>query len=318
MNLFKKIFQSLSKLSPVVLVLALAPLAASAAASMQSSGFEACAVDGFYQTIDGRRSFGETEVLAQNHAVGLYRGEPLTLEPWISISDQATLGVDQHGNVVQVLTFTDRHGIARQVVARLSHGVEFRTLFLRGDGQLFALDKAGELHIFSWNRWRSNQAAGDIEWVKSLWKKSLCGLNGVALAATVVQTAITGQIPFEYLIGAMMGNIGLTMTHVTLAARKYEVANEATNGFVATGVKLDSPAKYTRYIWSEDQTHIRDFELKLVDGQEASLIDGLTRVDSELLSPEAKPEDYDLNCDHLLLPRGLSEDTWETSWKKRG
>jgi hypothetical protein len=268
-----------------------------------------CPIDlDFYQTIEGKRSFGETEFLSQNHNIGLYRGGPVQLKPWISISDQATIGVDANGNIVQLLEFIDQHGQKRQVAAFLSSGIQMKSVFLTSQGQLFAIDSRGELYFFDPTIWRSKKTAESFARVRRSWTISTCALNAVAVLATALHAAVTADFQPAYMIASTMGTIGLTMTHLTLAARKFELANDNTNGFVATGVTLNSRVKNISYLWSEDRSKIHDFELVLESREKTLLSEGIKQIAPDLTTQIAT-HDFDLKCEHLLLARGVADRT---------
>jgi hypothetical protein len=263
----------------------------------------------FYQTIDGTRVFGETEYLAQNHNVGLYRGSTMKLKPWITISDQATIGVDQNGNVVQILEFVDQHGQSRRVANFLSSKIQFHSVYLSTSGLLMAIDKKGELFVFDKKVWQNPKTNFDFQRIRRSWFYSVCGLNTTALLATAGHGALVNEFMPAYFVAGVVGTIGLTMTHLTLAARKFEVANENPNGFVATSVRLNSPIKHLQYLWSDDHTQILDFELTLENREKALLSQGLGQLEKKFLVAETRANDFDVQCEHLLLARGLRDKT---------
>lgn len=282
--------------------------------------FERCPPStGFLQTIEGSRAIGETELVARNHNIGLYRGGAMKLQPWIGVGEDAVVGIDEQGNVIQALRFIDKHGTQRQVGVKLSSGIEMKTVFMNTQGQLFAFSKSGVLHIFSWEKWKKNEGAEAISRTRKRLNYSVCGLNAAMAIATAVHSYITGDLHLEYLIGGAMGSIGLSMTHLTAMGRAYEVANEETNGFVPTSVNLTSPIKNTQYQWAANGSGIEDYKITLEDGQEAQLTDGLKRLlEDELVdAPSEGTKAFDVSCEHKLLARGISEETYEAAWKKR-
>lgn len=282
--------------------------------------FERCPPStGFLQTIEGSRSLGETELVARNHNIGTYRGGAMKLQPWINVGENAVVGIDESGNVIQALRFVDKHGTQRQVGVKLSSGIKFKTVFMNTQGQLFAFSKTGVLHIFSWEKWKKNEGRAAIERTSRRLTYSVCGLNAAMLVATAVHSYINGDLQLQYLIGGAMGSIGLSMTHLASMARAYEVANEETNGFLPTSVYLNSPVKSTQYQWAASGAGIEDYQITLEDGQIAQLTDGLKRLKKDELvdAPNEGVKAFDVNCDHKLLARGISEDTYESAWRKR-
>lgn len=253
----------------------------------------------FAQVVYGSLPFQEVEMISRNPSVGLYRGADVTLRPWIEISEKAFIGVDQRGQVLNVLQLK-----TRTVAFLLSGEQKFKEVFFLPPGDLLAIDQNGEIFQFNRPFWEQSPVQDIV--FKAL-RNSGVAICSVGLALTTYSLAWGDSLFAPEILGSLgLGSISAIMIEAFRASTRFEYQNEKTNGFVSTGLKLKD---FRRSDFVRDSNgQIVDYNLN-VGGKELSLMNligwKIKRTDKA---------DFDVLCEHELLPRGIPPREYEPSW----
>ncbi len=257
------------------------------------SSAETC---GYEQTIQGPFRFSEVELVSKAHAIGLYRGGEVTLNPWIEISDNAYLGIDPQGRLLNVLQVGPR-----TVAYVLSGDHKIKDVFYRKDGLLLAIDGGGRIFTFDWSLWEKPQTREIIYRALKRYGLTLCNV-GALLMAYAWSTDSSLFAPESLASMGLAVSSGFFIEGFR-AILEFEKQNEITDGLVPTKLSVDG------YRLSD---FVRDSKGVIVD-YALSTASGVRPL-SELIEGHSSfigAQNFDLKCEHFLLPTGINPGNYE-------
>jgi hypothetical protein len=250
---------------------------------------------GFAQTIHGPFQFRQVEMVSRVHSIGTWRGGDVVLNPWIEISENAYLGIDRQGRVLNVLKLKDR-----TVAFLLSGERKIKDLFFRAPGQLTAIDDRGELLQYRQTQWQKTT-------VRSIVARSAMNYAATMCTAGLGLFAYSWFAQTPFLSPEVVGSLGLSsiaavMIEAFRASARFEKQNEDTDGFESLGVKVEG---FRRSEFVRGETgRIEDYDL----GQGRSL----ARLSANAADEIAQ---FDVTCEHELLPRGIPPEEYEPKFR---
>lgn len=248
---------------------------------------------GFAQTIHGPFTFKQVELVSRVHSVGLWRGGDITLKPWIEVSENAYLGLDKDGRALNVIRLKDR-----TIAFVLSGERKIKDLFFRAPGTLLAIDADGEVLRYEQRAWAQSSVREIVAKSFRNYGITMCSAGGLLWFYSWL-----AQVPL--VSPEIVGSLGLSSVSALLieafrASVRFERQNESTDGFRALGVKVD-------------KFHRSEF-LRGPDGEIADYDLGEGRSLQALLGTRTEQWDeanFDLTCEHELLPRGIPPEVYE-------
>jgi hypothetical protein len=246
---------------------------------------------GFAQVIHGTLPFPQVELVSRFHSVGLWRGGDITLKPWIEVSEKAYLGIDQFGRVLQVLKLDDR-----TVAYVLSGERQVREIFYLAPGALVAIDKAGQLLLYSAAKWSNhNLKHFAFQAIRNFGASQCLVAAGLAAYSWFAEVALDSP---ELIASFGLATVSGLMIQGFRASTKFEAENEITDGFEPLNLSLEG-------------FHHADF----VRGSDGSIVD-YVRGDQSLMSILGQANlgpvvSFNKTCEHDLLPRGIPPGNYE-------
>lgn len=253
---------------------------------------ETCA---YSQTIHGPFTFNQVELISRVHSIGLYRGGTIRLQPWIEVSENAFLGIDGEGRVLNVLKLKDR-----TVAFLLSGGRKMKDLFFRAPGTLLGVDDSGQLLQFLPAKWSDSSTNKIVRTSLRNYGVTMCSVGlGLLLYSWL------GEVPLdsvEILASLGMASVGGLQIEIFRAMTKFEDQNESTDGFIPLGAEI--PGFRRSDFVRSDRGVIEDYLLKSRDGDRllGELTEGLVRDSND---------HFDVKCEHELLARGIPPEEYE-------
>lgn len=251
---------------------------------------------GFAQTIYGPFQFRQVELVSRVHSVGLWRGGDVVLNPWIEISENAYLGVDKYGQVLNVLRLKDR-----TVAFLLSGERKIKDIFFYAPGALLAVDVDGDLLSYEQSIWQRST-------LKSILTQGLVNYGTTVCAAGLGLFALSWLSDTPYLAPEIVASLGLSsaaalMIEAFRAAVKFEKQNESTDGFRSLNVRF--PELRRTEFQRDGRGLIADYLLS-GGGKQKSLL----QLVGHVLLQQGKAS-FDVTCEHELLPRGIPPENYE-------
>ncbi len=251
----------------------------------------------YFQNVEGQMNFQDVEMIARDHRIGSHRAEDVILSPWIAISDQAYLGLDQTGRILQILKLKDR-----VVAYPLSSDVKMKSLFLNHDGVLLAIDDRGELYQFKWSTWSDKKLHQVIHGAAINLGLSMCSAGAVVLVFSSIEKLVGVPIATGPLLMASgMGVISMTLLNALVTAMYYGDQNQRPNGFEKIGAQVPGFKKSSVQIGCHGL--FEDHELRT-----AHETFSLNQILSEAAAYDSRArENFDVTEEHDSLPRGIPE-----------
>lgn len=232
------------------------------------------------------------DIVPRNTNVGEDETRKIQLTKWISLSDEAVLGLTDEGQVFGVVSLDKVNEEAGQKIRKnyaylLSGERAIAEIFLDKKDTLWAIDQQGHVLVFDRQ-----------EWVKTpltkTFRKTGSGLrDDLLIFATLYLTAKymlfpnwdLGAMPTAIISGMAAASFGISQ--FLRAAITYEKINRSTDAFVATGKSIElgpnMAHEFLKVVESiplaKSQRHNRDF--------------------------------YDRTCELRLLPLPVDHSTWK-------
>lgn len=263
----------------------------------------------FNQTLHGYISFSEVEMVARNHAIGLYRGGKVRLQPWVAVSDQVSIGVDQEGRLLQIVTLLDEYDESGKLKRQgrtlgfvLGPSQKIDDLFFAAPGLLIAIGRSGEVFSFSWDLWRKSKLPGILKRAGLITGATVCGVGAI----TYVSACYLGLSPLSHPM--LIQFFGLVTTTVGIQSffvgARYESENETPNGLIADLGRVDN-YKSSSFVRGRDG-RIVDYILYSDKGR--SSLRELIGSSFDLVN---RNQSFQKTCEHDLLPRGIPPKRYE-------
>lgn len=256
---------------------------------------------GFAQTIEFPHRFSQVEAISRNHSIGLWRGGDVRLERYVQISQNAYLGIDKEGRLLNVIRLHDR------VIGYLLSGErKIKDLFFHLPGQLLAIDQEDRLLQFSQKRWNKDS-------LRKIWTEAAFNYTTaqcVTGMAVIAYSWITGTPTDSLEIMAALGLSGIAGlgSEGLRVAAQFQDQNEVTDGFIPLNVRLEG-FRNARYVFDNEGT-ITDYLLNTQKGETS-----LLRAAGQGLLDQPGPS-FDVTCAHDLLARGVPPQNYEYNFKK--
>ncbi len=232
------------------------------------------------------------DVVPRNTNVGEDEATKLYLEKWISISDEAVVGLTPEGQVFGVVSL-DKVNVETKLSVRknyaylLSGQRQILEIFLDDKDTLWAIDSQGEVLVFDRREWLKTP-------LSKTFRKIGKGLGNDLVVLTTIYLAAKYMIFTDWDLGLMptaiisgLAAVSFGMSQFLRGAMTYEVMNRNTDAFVSSGRSVGVGPKM-----------VDDFAL---------LVEDIRLNDGQMKNREL----FDRTCELRLLPLPVDHSTWK-------
>lgn len=236
------------------------------------------------------------DIVPRNTNVGEDESARLHFEKWISMSDEAVLGLTEAGQVYGVVSLDKLNQETGQKVRKnyaylLSGERKISEIFLDTNDTLWAVDQRGEVLVFDRSEWLKTPMKKTARRIGKGLVNDLAYLTTLYLVGKYMLLAEfmpdwdLGVMP-TLIIGGMAGT-ALGISQFLRAANTYEVMNRNTDAFVSTHLFMNLGPD----VANEFSDLVQNLQLK--EGQQKNR------------------ELFDRTCELRLLPLPVDHSTWK-------